>query len=85
MGKVYKFPNEYLVDCGYWGKIEVSAHSHAEAKYLAYVIFRDYFGAWVWEDYNECITSRRKCKVTLLWFASIVKSVKMTIKSVLNY
>lgn len=84
MGKVYKFNNEYLVDCGEWGKIEVEAHSHAEAKYLAYIIFRDAYGSWVWEDYNEGLT-RRKCKVTLLWFASIVKSIKMTIKSVLNY
>ncbi len=84
MGKVYKYKNEYTVDCGPWGKVEVEAHSHGEAKYLAFVIFRDAYGAWVWADCNEGLTLQ-KCQVTLLWFASIVKSVKMTIKSVLNY
>lgn len=84
MGKVYKHTNEYLVDCGLWGQTEVSAHSHSEAKYLAYVKFLDAYGSWVWSDYNDGIYGK-KVKVTLLWFASIVKSVKMTTKSVLNY
>lgn len=84
MGKVYKYPNEYTVDCGPWGLAEVEAHSHSEAKYLAFIIFRDAYGSWVWEDCNQGLT-RKKCQVTLLWFASIVKSVKMTLKSVLNY
>lgn len=83
MGKVYQYTNEYTVDCGLWGQVEVSAHSHSEAKYLAFIKFRDAYGSWVWADYNEGL-SRQKCQVTLLWFASIVKSVKMTLKSVLN-
>lgn len=83
MSKVYKYTNEYTVDCGLWGQAEVSAHSHSEARYLAFIEFRNAYGSWVWADYNEGLT-RRKCHVTLLWFSSIVKSIKMTLKSVLN-
>lgn len=86
MGKVYQYPNEYAVDCGEWGNIEVSAHSHSEAKYLAYVAFRNAYGAWVYEDWGKAFPNCKKCTVTLLWFCSkVVRSVRMTIKSVLNY
>lgn len=77
MAITYEHCNEYEVDCGPYGKITVSAQSHAKARYLAYVDFIEAYGRWHYDElYNELPN-------TLIWFSSISK-VHMTIKSVLN-
>ena len=77
MGKKYEHTNEYEVDVGDWGKIEVFAHSHSEARYLAYIEFINAYGSWHYDS------NYKHEKSTLLWFAKISR-VRMTLKSVLN-
>lgn len=77
MGKTYEYTNEYLVDVGDWGKSEVSAKSHSQARYLAWVKFVDAYGNWGY-DYGM-----NRIEYTLPWFSQH-STVRMTIKSVLN-
>lgn len=78
MGKTYPYENEYLVDVGYWGKSEVSAKSHSQARYLAWVKFVDAYGRWGYDHLMNRID------FTLLWFSQN-STVRMTLKSVLNW
>lgn len=77
MGKTYQYENEYLVDAGEWGKAEVSARSHSQARYLAWVKFVAAYGNW---GYDHLMN---RTEFTLLWFSQH-STVRMTIKSVLN-
>lgn len=77
MGKTYEYPNEYLVDAGDWGKADVSAKTHSQARYLAWVNFVDAYGRYGYDHLMNRI------EFTLPWFAKH-STVRMTVKSVLN-
>ena len=78
----YKYPNEYRVDCGGLGSCTVEAHSHSQAKYRAFLKFKDAgISIMVWNDKK---LNFENYPLDLLSFSHHVTSVQMTHKSVLN-
>lgn len=77
MGKTYQHNNEYLVDVYDWGKAEVFAKSHSQARYLAWVKFVDAYGRYGYDH------EMNRIEFTLPWFSQH-STVRMTVKNVLN-
>lgn len=89
MGKTYKFCNEYEADCGEYGKITVSAQSHAKLKMIK--------KSGIWDKnkltktdnqpkkrdrvcdgciYDKVCKNQWQCEKFTLWFAKKWKWIK---------